>query len=85
MGTRDGLAPMSTGDSRPLAPPARPVRDYWIVNLLDEALEVYRQPVRAPEHRFGWKYGNIRLLRRGATVSPLAVPRRRMRVADLLP
>jgi hypothetical protein len=61
------------------------IRVFWIVNLLDEALEVYRQPVRAPELRFGWKYGSVRLLRRGATVSPLAAPRRRIRVADLLP
>jgi hypothetical protein len=39
----------------------------------------------APELRFGWKYGSIRLLKRGAHVSPLAAPRRRIRVADLLP
>jgi Uma2 family endonuclease len=61
------------------------IPDYWIVNLVDEVLEVYRQPVRAPDLRFGWKYASIRLLRRGAHVSPLAAPRRRIRVADLLP
>jgi Uma2 family endonuclease len=55
------------------------IRDYWGVNLVDEVLEVYRQPVRAPELRFGWKYGSIRLLRRGAHASPLAAPRARIR------
>ena len=40
---------------------------------------------RAPSLRFGWKYGGVQLLRRGATVSPLAAPRGRIRVADLLP
>ena len=61
------------------------IRDYWVVNLVDEVLEVHRQPLRAPDLRFGWKYGSIRLLKRGANISPLATPRRRIRVTDLLP
>ena len=61
------------------------IADYWVVNLVDEVLEVYREPVRAPTLRFGRKYGSVQLLRRGATISPLAAPRRRIRVADLLP
>ena len=59
--------------------------DYWVVNLVDQALEVYREPRRAAPHRYGWKYGGVQLLKRGATVSPLAAPRARIRVADLLP
>ena len=61
------------------------VADYWILNLVDEILEVYRDPVRAAAHRHGWKYGDVRLLKRGAVASPLAAPRARVRVADLLP
>ena len=61
------------------------IADYWIVNLIDEVLEVYRDPVRAPSRRYGWKYRSVRLLKRGAHVSPLAAPRSRIRVADLLP
>jgi Uma2 family endonuclease len=61
------------------------IADYWIVNLVDAVVEVYRQPERAPSRRYGWKYGNVRLLRRNAVVSPLAAPRARIRVADLLP
>ncbi len=57
--------------------------DYWIVNLLDRVLEVYRDPVKGPSG--GWKYRNVRLLKRGAVVCPLAAPRARIRVADLLP
>lgn len=60
------------------------IREYWIVNLVDEALEVYRQPVRSPSSRHGWKYRNVRLLRRGTTITPLAA-KRRVAVADLLP
>ena len=61
------------------------ITDYWVVNLMDEVLEVYRQPSKAPSRRFGWKYGSVKLLKRGATVTPLATPRAKIRVADLLP
>jgi Uma2 family endonuclease len=61
------------------------VTDYWIVNLVDRVLEVYREPVRAPSRRGGWKYASVRLLRRSSTITPLAAPRARIRVAALLP
>lgn len=61
------------------------IPEYWIINLIEEVLEVYRKPVRAPAAHGGWKYGSIRLLRRNATVTPLAAPRARIRVAALLP
>lgn len=60
------------------------IADYWVVNLIDEVLEVYRAPVRAsPGH--DWKYDSVRLLRRHDVVTPLAAPRARIRVAALLP
>lgn len=61
------------------------IADYWILNLVDEVLEVYRLPVLSASHRYGWKYRNVRLLKRNAVVSPLAAPRARIRVAELLP
>jgi len=48
-------------------------------------LEVYRQPVRAASARYGWKYRSVRVLKPGASVSPLAAPTARIAVADLLP
>jgi Uma2 family endonuclease len=60
------------------------IAEYWIVDLVGEALEVYRDPVRAPSGH-GWKYDSVRLLRRSAVVTPLAAPRARIRVAALLP
>jgi Uma2 family endonuclease len=59
------------------------IADYWIVNLNDRVLEVYRDPARTAGGR--WKYRSVALLRPRARVSPLAAPRRRVRVADLLP
>ena len=61
------------------------ITEYWIVNLVGEVLEVYRDPVRAPSGQGGWKYDSVRLLRRHAVVTPLAAPRARIRVAALLP
>lgn len=61
------------------------ITDYWIVNLVHRVVEVYREPVRAPSRRYGWKYASLRLLRKKAFASPLAAPNTRIRVADLLP
>jgi Uma2 family endonuclease len=60
------------------------IADYWVANLIDEVLEVYREPVRAPSGRGAWKYNSVRLLRRNAIVTPLAAPRARISVAALL-
>jgi Uma2 family endonuclease len=57
------------------------IAEYWIVNLADEVLEVYRRPVR----RQSWQYASTRRLKRGAVIRPLAAPRARIRVASLLP
>jgi Uma2 family endonuclease len=61
------------------------IADYWVVNLIDEVLEVYRQPVRVPSGAGDWTYDSVRLLRRDAVVTPLAAPRARIPVAALLP
>ncbi|MBI1728421.1 MAG: Uma2 family endonuclease [Candidatus Rokubacteria bacterium] len=59
--------------------------DYWIVNLVDRVLEVYRNPCPDPTASFGWRYQSVEVLERGASVSPLALPGANIRVADLLP
>jgi Uma2 family endonuclease len=58
--------------------------DYWIVNLPERALEVYRDPEPDPAAPFGWRYRSVTVLGRGASVSPLALPGRRIPMADLL-
>lgn len=61
------------------------VPDYWIVNLVDRALEVQRGPVRDTAALFHWRYGSAVLLPPGATISPLARADALVAVADLLP
>jgi Uma2 family endonuclease len=59
--------------------------DYWIVNLVDRTLEVYRDPVPDEAASFGWRYRSVEVLRGEASVSPLASPGARIRVSDVLP
>jgi Uma2 family endonuclease len=61
------------------------ITDYWIVNLVDRVIEEHREPEAAPETAAGWRYAEIRSLRPAGIVSPLAAPRARIPVADLLP
>lgn len=57
------------------------LEDYWIVNVLDRVLEVYREPSRGG--RTG--YGSVRTLGPDESVTPLAAPAACILVADLLP
>ena len=53
------------------------IREYWIVNLLDEQLEVYRGPQPSGEYR------EPQVLHRGEEAEPLALPGAKVAVADI--
>jgi Uma2 family endonuclease len=53
------------------------VPDYWIVNLVDACVEVYRKPTTRGTYR------EIQLHRPGAKISPLAFPEATLQVAHL--
>lgn len=61
------------------------VADYWIVNLPDRRLEVYRGPVPDGAAPFGWRYGTAAALGPDERIAPLAAPGGGVLVADLLP
>jgi Uma2 family endonuclease len=61
------------------------IRDYWIVNIPNRRLEVYREPVADVAAPFGWRYGRVVTLGPDEHVAPLAVPTALVAVADLLP
>lgn len=61
------------------------VPEYWIINLVDNLLEVYRDPIVDSTAPFGSRYGSISRLGAGDFVSPLAADQARVAVADLLP
>ncbi len=54
------------------------VREYWLLNLTDNVLEVFREP--SPEG-----YRETRTLRPEETIAPLAFPDLALRVGDFLP
>jgi Uma2 family endonuclease len=64
---------------------AAEISDYWIVNLVDRQLEVYRDPVADPSRPFGHRYATRTIHDPGDTVTPVALPGASIAVADLLP
>jgi Uma2 family endonuclease len=61
------------------------IADYWIVNLVDGLLEVYRNPQPDATALHGYGYADRTDLHPPATVSPLALPQAMVAVTDLLP
>jgi Uma2 family endonuclease len=61
------------------------IADYWIVNLVQRQLEVYRNPVPDATRPFGFGYADRTILDPGDVVSPLAAPQATVAVSDLLP
>ena len=61
------------------------VPEYWIVDLVHEAVEVHRDAEESADARYGWRYRSVQTLRPPATIAPLLAPGRPIAVADLLP
>jgi Uma2 family endonuclease len=59
--------------------------DYWVLNLIDRTLEVYREPIADAEAPFGWRYSRREVLVGSERIAPLAAPTALVSVADLLP
>lgn len=62
------------------------IAEYWIVNLIDRVLEVYRDPAPDPDAPYGWGYRSLsRLSPSAVVVVPAVSPSASLRIADLLP
>jgi Uma2 family endonuclease len=61
------------------------IADYWIVNLVDRQLEVYRQPQPDATRPYGYGYISAATFTAAESVSPLAAASVSLAVADLLP
>jgi Uma2 family endonuclease len=59
--------------------------DYWVLNLIDGVLEVYREPAVDAEAPFGWRYARRETIAPSGHVAPLAALSAMIAVADLLP
>lgn len=61
------------------------VADYWIVNLPERQVEIFRKPLADKSARFGHRYADISVATANATITLLAAPNATVAVADLLP
>jgi Uma2 family endonuclease len=61
------------------------IQDYWVVNLKDRRLEVYRRPIKDKNSFYGFGYAERLIFTDKETASPLAAPDAKIKVADLLP
>jgi Uma2 family endonuclease len=61
------------------------IADYWIVNLVQKQLELYRRPVADSAETLGFRYSTRKILDPGDTIAPLAARKARVAVADLFP
>jgi Uma2 family endonuclease len=79
----DSSLPLDRREKASLYARAR-IADYWIVNLVDRLLEVYREPVADLDSPYGWRYRSTAILHAGDVVTPLARARSTVPVSDLL-
>ena len=61
------------------------IPEYWILNLRERVLEVYREPAADARAVYGAAYQWRRVCGVGEQVSPLAAPEAKLEVAALLP
>ena len=59
--------------------------DYWIVNLVDWQIEVYRRPTSDHSAELGWRYLEVGVFMPGVTITPLARPDLAIAVSEILP
>ena len=51
---------------------AAKIPEYWIVNVVDQTVEVYRKPERDSKSKTGYAYGEKEVLKTTDSISPLA-------------
>jgi len=61
------------------------IPEYWLLNLVDEVLEVHRNPQRSADAPPASRYASVERYGRRDRVAPLARPERFIAVEDLLP
>ena len=61
------------------------IGDYWIVNLIDRVVEVYRDPGPDLTAPLGWRYTSVDRFHPGDSVTLLSVPAAPLAVAAVLP
>jgi Uma2 family endonuclease len=61
------------------------IADYWVVDLVNRQVMVFRNPQPDPTQPFGHGYASKTTYLPGSSISPLAAPQASIAVTDLLP
>jgi Uma2 family endonuclease len=61
------------------------IPEYWIVNLVEGVLEVFREPAPMAGRAYGYGYQQQAVYRSGEAIAPVAQPEAVIAVDDLLP
>src|SRR5207247_1688426 len=61
------------------------IADYWIVNLVDRVVEVYREPGADVTAPYGWRYISVERFTPPSSVAPFGVPTAPIPIPALLP
>jgi Uma2 family endonuclease len=61
------------------------IEDYWIVNLNQRRVEVYRKPHNPTGRQSDWRYDSVQLYDENSSVSLLAYPNIVLSVSEMLP
>lgn len=80
----DSSLAYDTGDKASLYAAAG-ITEYWVIDVNDGRLHVFRDPQPDPSQHFGHGYASVRVLAPRDDISPLAAPANTIAVADLLP
>ncbi len=61
------------------------IEDYWVVDVQNHRLEVYRRPMKDETAFYGFSYAERLIFIGKDSVTPLAKPEAKIKVVDLLP
>ena len=61
------------------------IKDYWVLNLKNRTLEVYRQPIEDENAFYGFNFAEKTTYTETGDASPLVKPDAKIKVADILP
>ena len=64
---------------------ANGIPEYWIVNLMEQVLEVRRNPRADSKAQFGFQYHSVARIKSGESVAPSLAPGVQVAISDLLP